>query len=302
MDMDVFSCSEEKMNLLDLKESLEKNIALEAQSLFGLNNKKWFKSVTENWFNDNINYDGRWQVIFDLRALKAFKILDMAAGCGTFVLYGLHSNYDVWGIEPEEWKRQYYQKKIKISDYPEKFLSHMIGGVGENLPFKDESFDIVTTYQTLEHVKDVEKCIGELLRVLKPDGNLYLRAPDYNCFFEPHYRLPFLPRMNKKIAGIYLKFLGKPTEGLESLNWTTQEIILGILKKCSCPFKILDLQQYTFQKRRSLIEEKLPKFCLMSWLVDFLNLTYEYVIKKFIKFIRIFNEENQINLWITKGE
>jgi ubiquinone/menaquinone biosynthesis C-methylase UbiE len=94
----------------------------------------------------------------------------MAAGCGTFVLFGLHNGYDAWGVEPEEWKREYFRKKILASNYPVKYLDHVVASVGEALPFQDESFDIVTTYQTLEHVQDVNECIQEMLRVLKPGG------------------------------------------------------------------------------------------------------------------------------------
>ncbi|WP_219925286.1 methyltransferase domain-containing protein [Aeromonas veronii] len=36
--------------------------------------------------------------------------------------------------------------------------------------FEDNTFDVVTTYQTLEHVQDVAACIDELIRVAKPGG------------------------------------------------------------------------------------------------------------------------------------
>src|SRR3989338_1338558 len=103
----------------------------------------------------------------------------MAAGCGTFVLFGLHRGYDVWGIEPEAWKREYFRLKIETSCYSTHFLKHVLAGYGESLPFANECFDCVTTYQTLEHVRDIKKCIEEMLRVLKPNGALYIRAPDY---------------------------------------------------------------------------------------------------------------------------
>ena len=98
----------------------------------------------------------------------------------------------------------------------------MIAAVGESLPFADESFDVVTTFQTLEHVADVDRCIAEMVRVLRPGGVLYLRAPDYNCFFEPHYRVPMWPKMPRAWAAPYLRWLGKPVDGLSTLNWTTE--------------------------------------------------------------------------------
>lgn len=39
-----------------------------------------------------------------------------------------------------------------------------------NLPFEDDSFDIVTAFETVYFWPDIEKCFGEVKRVLKPGG------------------------------------------------------------------------------------------------------------------------------------
>jgi 2-polyprenyl-6-hydroxyphenyl methylase/3-demethylubiquinone-9 3-methyltransferase len=43
-------------------------------------------------------------------------------------------------------------------------------GVGENLPFPDESFDIAYCCDVLEHVNDLDRVLAETARVLKPGG------------------------------------------------------------------------------------------------------------------------------------
>jgi ubiquinone/menaquinone biosynthesis C-methylase UbiE len=212
MDLDVYGGSEKEVSLTEVKNFLRENFRKESERYFGLKDAKWIDRATDNWFDDQNNYDGRWKIIRE-RVPTVGKVLYMAAGCGTFVLFGLHNGYDAWGVEPEEWKREYFRKKILASNYPVKYLDHVVASVGEALPFQDESFDIVTTYQTLEHVRDVNMCILEMLRVLKPWGILYIKAPDYNCFFEPHYRVPFLPKMNKKLAAAYLRVINKPILG-----------------------------------------------------------------------------------------
>lgn len=40
----------------------------------------------------------------------------------------------------------------------------------KNLPFEDNTFDIVTAFETVYFWPDVEKCFGEVKRVLKPGG------------------------------------------------------------------------------------------------------------------------------------
>jgi ubiquinone/menaquinone biosynthesis C-methylase UbiE len=47
------------------------------------------------------------------------------------------------------------------------------------LPFSKGSFDLVICSEVLEHVPDDRKAAGELLRVLKPEGDLVVSVPRY---------------------------------------------------------------------------------------------------------------------------
>jgi SAM-dependent methyltransferase len=47
-----------------------------------------------------------------------------------------------------------------------------------SLPFADDSFDRVVSFETLEHLKDHEGLMSEFRRVLKPNGCLLLSTPD----------------------------------------------------------------------------------------------------------------------------
>jgi len=49
--------------------------------------------------------------------------------------------------------------------------------VGENLPLKDESIDLVFCTGMLRHAKDPVRVIAEIRRVLIPGGTLLLRVP-----------------------------------------------------------------------------------------------------------------------------
>ncbi len=60
-------------------------------------------------------------------------------------------------------------------------LSFVVG-FGERLPFPDESFDAVFSYDVLEHVRDPLRCLRECRRVLKPGGRAFLVFPP---FFHP---------------------------------------------------------------------------------------------------------------------
>jgi SAM-dependent methyltransferase len=48
---------------------------------------------------------------------------------------------------------------------------------GQDLPFNDKSFDSIFTSQTLEHVKNFDTCLDEMLRVAKDDARFLFTIP-----------------------------------------------------------------------------------------------------------------------------
>ncbi len=89
-----------------------------------------------------------------------------------------------------------YKKKIKnfyVLDFKESFPKNerrkitQIEGVAENIPFENESFDVVLFNQVLEHVNDDKKTISEVFRVLKKGGLIIGSAPHISpIHLEPH--------------------------------------------------------------------------------------------------------------------
>lgn len=81
--------------------------------------------------------------------------------------------------------RKYYYPNVvnfEIAKYP----STDVLGVGEVLPFKDNSFDALISLAVLEHVKDPWRCVSEILRVLKPGGEIICCVP----FLQPFHGYP----------------------------------------------------------------------------------------------------------------
>ena len=41
---------------------------------------------------------------------------------------------------------------------------------GANLPFESDRFDLITSFQVIEHIVDMDPYLSEIRRVLKPGG------------------------------------------------------------------------------------------------------------------------------------
>jgi SAM-dependent methyltransferase len=92
------------------------------------------------------------------------RVLDIASGSG-FGLAMLREagacavgmDYDVSALRS--------QKQVACAD-------------AANLPVPDASFDLITSFETLEHVPDARAMVNELRRVLRPQGRLVLSTPN----------------------------------------------------------------------------------------------------------------------------
>lgn len=81
-------------------------------------------------------------------------------------------------------RQTYYENVVnfEIADY----ASTDVLGVGEELPFLDDTFDAVISIAVLEHVRDPFRCAQEIARVLRPGGELFCSVP----FLQPYHGYP----------------------------------------------------------------------------------------------------------------
>ncbi len=90
----------------------------------------------------------------------------------------------------------------------------------ENLPFVNESIDLVISNHVIEHVSDNKLHLKEIHRVLKEDGTVYLATPNRLWPWEVHYKIPLLHYLPKKQFIKLLKLLNLYHEDLDLLSWT----------------------------------------------------------------------------------
>ena len=114
--------------------------------------------------------------------------------------------YKVLHMAPEQCFNSLF-KKQKNLDYTSADLYSPIVDVKANildLPFEDDSFDIVFCNHVLEHIEDDHKAMGELYRVMKPGGMGIFQIPQ-DLKLEISYEDPSItsPEERKKHFGQY---------------------------------------------------------------------------------------------------
>lgn len=75
---------------------------------------------------------------------------------------------------------------LDISSFP----NVDVVGVGERLPFLDNTFSVIVSQAVLEHVPKPDTVVSEIYRVLKPGGYLYAEVPGVVPYhgFPAHYQ------------------------------------------------------------------------------------------------------------------
>jgi len=144
-------------------------------------------------------------------------VLDLGAGLGALSEELARRRARSIALEPGTAWRNLAARRISAAG-----SGSAVGAVGEYMPFPDRTFDVIVSNQVLEHVENPEAVIREAYRVLKPGGYIFLTYENYLSFWEPHYRVRWLPLLPKPIGALYLKSLGRNPRFLrESITYTT---------------------------------------------------------------------------------
>ena len=104
--------------------------------------------------------------------LKQGKMLDVGAGTGAFVAHMAENGWEVTGLEPDEAAREvaFQQNNARL------------------LPMSDfyslapDSYDAITLWHVLEHVHDLHTYVGQLGRLLKKEGRIFIAVPNYTSY------------------------------------------------------------------------------------------------------------------------
>jgi 2-polyprenyl-3-methyl-5-hydroxy-6-metoxy-1,4-benzoquinol methylase len=99
-------------------------------------------------------------------------LLDVGAGLGYFVRK-VQSQFPSWeshGSEISPVACAFAEEKLGVT--------HMVPGRLEDGPWEDASFDVITLWDVIEHIKEPDPLLRTVFRLLKPGGICFLHTPN----------------------------------------------------------------------------------------------------------------------------
>lgn len=178
-------------------------------------------------------------------------MMEIGAGVGTLPIVARKDfGIAAFGLEPsgEEFApfKPISAMLLKENALPGDIITE---GVGEAIPCQDASFDLVYSTNVLEHVKDPEKVIREAVRILKPGGFMQFVIPNYFSFWEGHFGLVWPCLLNKRLAKIYVRLMGKDPRYVDSLQLVNYFQIKRIMNSMKGEVDVLDYGLAIFKNR-----------------------------------------------------
>lgn len=103
--------------------------------------------------------------------------LDIGCSVGYVVKAASEAGYEAYGIDIEPWALDYGRTRLQLDNLRE--------GALENQRFPDHFFQVISLYDVIEHLPDLNSLVAELKRILAPAGVIDIITPDIG-----HWRVP----------------------------------------------------------------------------------------------------------------
>jgi ubiquinone/menaquinone biosynthesis C-methylase UbiE len=162
-----------------------------------------------------------FSLFVDFASLAGKDVLDVGIGSGSATQMLAEAGATGPGVEISEWAVETTRRRLAAFGLDAEVLQ----ADAEQLPFADESFDLVFSWGVIHHSSDMDRALAELVRVTRRGGEVVLMVYHRRSLFFLVYRgfqrfLPVARRLGLHFEGAR----AGETDGLIARHFTVDEL------------------------------------------------------------------------------
>lgn len=139
---------------------------------------EWFDRIRANRYKIS---DPWMPSCFDFSSARGQRVLEIGHGIGSDLLSWAEGGAEVHGIDITEEHHRLASRNFALHD---REVTLTLADAA-NIPYPDNHFDVVYSHGVLHHTVDMEACVAEVRRVLKPGGRFLMSV--YHRHSAYHY-------------------------------------------------------------------------------------------------------------------
>jgi ubiquinone/menaquinone biosynthesis C-methylase UbiE/uncharacterized protein YbaR (Trm112 family) len=184
-------------------------VFLKTEDVFGLNLKyqRFYDIIARvydwvNWFYQIFNKrvcSLRRELFKDLTITTGMKVLETSIGTG-FNITLFTKEADYYGIDISMGMLQVCQRENRKWGYS----LHLAQANAEELPIKDNIFDVVFHVGGINFFNDIPKAINEMIRVAKPGAQILICDETQEHVVKSYQRIPFVRNFFKEAKPVII--------------------------------------------------------------------------------------------------
>lgn len=156
-------------------------------------------------------------------------ILDIGCGYGSFVIMARKAGIQAEGIDSSKFEIEYARSRLAF-EFSQEINENDVFVLGDGIrsSFRDGAYEIVTAWNVLEHVSDLNSFLGQVFRILQPGGSFHFICPNYASLRkEAHYQVLWFPYFSKKLARRYLQIRSRNPYFLDNFIYPVYKFSLN---------------------------------------------------------------------------
>ncbi|MBS7249336.1 MAG: methyltransferase domain-containing protein [Candidatus Freyarchaeota archaeon] len=220
---------------------------------------------------------GQWLIATLKRFIdfKGKRVLDVGSGSGGISIAFAKNDIEIVNFDAD---RRYTVVSQRWAEENEVELNQMLAS-GEEMPFKDESFDVIICSDVIEHLERPKNLVREVTRLLKNGGLVYLTCPNKTSprliWEDNHYFLPLVVLLPRKLADVYVRATGRGQK-TEVIFLPTYSKLVKMFRKAGITLYSFELENKINEFKKSSLYEKAPglvnfysKHVYLKWISPF---------------------------------